>query len=183
MFSENKILFEEENPVLLQRMTSKWIAHDVPACTFSQALDLNGGYIQRLNLGSCKAANGQPVDYYGFTLSADSLVLAVMTSSDVDGFLTLYDSVGNVVRTDDNSYGGIDPLLVLVTGPGEATDDLWATEVVLQGPVDQQVLALARDIGNRLEGAVEPLVQADGQRLDASGRRLVRGPGCHEMER
>jgi len=94
------------------RLTSKFTAHDVPACTYTQALDLNGGYIQRLNLGGCKAANGQPVDYYGFTLSADSLVLAVMTSSDVDGFLTLYDSSGSVVRTDDNSYGGIDPLIV-----------------------------------------------------------------------
>jgi hypothetical protein len=94
------------------RLTSKFTAHDVPACTYTQALDLNGGYIQRLNLGGCKAANGQPVDYYGFTLSADSLVLAVMTSSEVDGFLTLYDSAGNVVRTDDNSYGGIDPLIV-----------------------------------------------------------------------
>ncbi len=30
----------------------------------------------------------------------------------MDGFLTLYDSSGNVLRTDDNSYGGIDPLIV-----------------------------------------------------------------------
>jgi serine protease Do len=94
------------------RLNSKFTAHDLPACTYSQALDLNGGYIQKLNLGSCKAANGQPVDYYGFTLSADSLVLAVVTSSDVDGFLTLYDASGNIVRTDDNNYGGMDPLIV-----------------------------------------------------------------------
>jgi hypothetical protein len=94
------------------RLTSKFTAHDIPACTFTQALELNGGYIQRLNLGGCKAANGQPVDYYGFTLSVDSLVLAVMTAREVDGFLTLYDSSGSVVRTDDNSYGGINPLIV-----------------------------------------------------------------------
>ena len=62
--------------------------------------------------GSCTGANGQPVDYYAFTLSADSLVLAVMTSSEVDGYLTLYDSSGNVVRSDDSSYGGNDPLIV-----------------------------------------------------------------------
>ncbi len=64
------------------RLTSRFVAHDIPACGYTQALDLNGGYIQRLNPASCKAANGQPVDYYGFTLSADSLVLAVMTSSE-----------------------------------------------------------------------------------------------------
>ena len=48
----------------------------------------------------------------GFTLSADSLVLAVMTSSEVDGYLTLYDAAGNVLRSDDNSYGCNDPLIV-----------------------------------------------------------------------
>ena len=50
------------------------------------------------------------MDYYSFTLSTDSLVLAVMTSSEVDGYLTLYDSNGHVVRSDDSSYGSNDPL-------------------------------------------------------------------------
>jgi hypothetical protein len=36
----------------------------------------------------------------------------VVTSSEVDGHLTLLDSAGNVLRTDDNSYGGMDPLIV-----------------------------------------------------------------------
>jgi hypothetical protein len=94
------------------RLSSKFSAHDVPACGFTQAIDLNGGYIQRLGAASCKGADGQPVDYYGFTLSADSLVLGVVTSSEVDGYLTLLDSSGNALRTDDNSYGGIDPLIV-----------------------------------------------------------------------
>ena len=92
------------------QLTAKFTAHDIPACTFAQSLDLNGGYIQRLGPRSCIGVNGQPVDYYTFTLSADSLVLAVMTSSEVDGYLTLYDSNGNVVRSDDSSYGSNDPL-------------------------------------------------------------------------
>jgi Bacterial pre-peptidase C-terminal domain len=94
------------------QLTSKFTAHDIPACTFTQALDLNGGYIQRLGPASCRAANGQPVDYYGFTLSADSLVLAVMTSREVDGYLTLYGAAGNPVRSDDNGYGAFDPLII-----------------------------------------------------------------------
>ena len=94
------------------RLASKFTAHDVPPCTFTQAIDLNGGYIQRLNAASCKGADGQPVDYYGFTLSADSLALAVVTSSAVDAFLTLFDSSGNPLRSDDNGYIGIDPLIV-----------------------------------------------------------------------
>src|SRR5260370_10955810 len=94
------------------QLTAKFTAHDIPACTFAQSLDLNGGYIQRLGSRSCTGANGQPVDYYTFTLSADALVLAVMTSSEVDGYLTLYDSRGNQVRGDDNSYGSNDPLIV-----------------------------------------------------------------------
>ena len=92
--------------------TTRFTAHDIPACTFAQSLDLNGGFIQRLGPRSCTGANGQPVDYYTFTLAADTLVLAVMTSSEVDGYLTLYDGNGNVVRNDDNSYGSNDPLIV-----------------------------------------------------------------------
>jgi hypothetical protein len=92
--------------------TTRFTAHDIPACTFAQSLDLNGGFIQRLGPRSCIGANGQPVDYYTFTLAADALVLAVMTSSEVDGYLTLYDASGNVLRNDDNSYGSNDPLIV-----------------------------------------------------------------------
>jgi Bacterial pre-peptidase C-terminal domain len=94
------------------QLTSKFTAHDIPSCTFAQSLDLNGGFIQRLGPQSCTGANGQPVDYYSFTLAVDSLVLAVMTSSEVDGYLTLYDANGNAVRSDDNTYGSNDPLIV-----------------------------------------------------------------------
>jgi hypothetical protein len=94
------------------RATSAFTAHDIPGCTFAQSIDLNGGYIQRLGPASCRGANGQPVDYYTFTLSVDSLVLAVMTSSELDGYLTLYDSNGTALRSDDNSYGAADPLIV-----------------------------------------------------------------------
>ncbi len=97
------------------QLTAKFTAHDIPTCTFAQSLDLNGGYIQRLGSRSCTGANGQPVDYYTFTLSADAPVLAVMTSSEVDGYLTLYDVNGNRVRSDDNTYGSNDPLIVKST--------------------------------------------------------------------
>ena len=93
-------------------LSSKFTAHDIPACSFAQSLDLNGGFIQRLGPRSCTGANGQPVDYYTFTLAVDSLVLAVMTSGELDGYLTLYDAGGNVVRSDDNTYGSNDPLIV-----------------------------------------------------------------------
>jgi len=92
--------------------TTKFTPHDIAPCTYTQTLDLNGGFIQRLGPNSCRGANGQPVDWYSFALGVDSLVLAVMTSSEVDGFLTLYDSSGNIVRWDDNSYGSSDPLIV-----------------------------------------------------------------------
>jgi hypothetical protein len=101
------------------QLSAKFAAHDIPACTFAQALDLNGGFIQRLGARSCTGANGQPVDYYSFTLPADTLVLAVMTSSEVDGYLMLYDAAGNVVRNDDNTYGSNDPLIVQYLRAGD----------------------------------------------------------------
>jgi tyrosinase len=35
-----------------------------------------------------------------------------MTSSQLDGYLTLYDSGGSILRSDDNSYGSADPLII-----------------------------------------------------------------------
>jgi hypothetical protein len=93
-------------------LTSQFAAHDIPPCTYVQPLDINGGYVQRLGIGSCRDTNGQPVDYYQFVLPSGGVVAAVMTSSQVDGYLTLIDSTGKVLRTDDNSYGSSDPLIV-----------------------------------------------------------------------
>jgi hypothetical protein len=98
------------------QLTSQFAAHSIPDCTYVQTLDINGGYIQNLGPGSCRGANGQPVDYYQFTLPSDGVVAAVMTSSEVDGYLTLLDASGKPLRSDDNSYTGngtgADPLIV-----------------------------------------------------------------------
>jgi hypothetical protein len=94
------------------QLSSQFAAHNIPDCAYVQPLDINGGYIQRLGPGSCRGANGQPVDYYQFTLPSGGVVAAVMTSSEVDGYLTLLDSSGKPLRSDDNSYTGTDPLIV-----------------------------------------------------------------------
>jgi hypothetical protein len=84
----------------------------IAPCTYAQPLTLNGGYIQMLGPGSCTGANGQPLDQYQFTLPNDATIAAVMTSSQVDAYLALTDTSGNVLRSDDNSYGYNDPLIV-----------------------------------------------------------------------
>jgi len=94
------------------QLTSAFTPHEIPACAYVQPLDINGGYIQKLGARSCHDANGQPVDYYEFTLPSDSVVAAVLTSSEIDGHLTLTDAAGNFLRSDDNSYGPRDPLIV-----------------------------------------------------------------------
>jgi hypothetical protein len=94
------------------QLNSQFAAHAIPDCTNVQTLDINGGYIQNLGPGSCRGANGQAVDYYQFTLPADGVVAAVMTSSEADGYLTLLDSSGQPLRSDDNSYTANDPLIV-----------------------------------------------------------------------
>jgi hypothetical protein len=87
-------------------------AHDLASCAPPQMLDINGGYVQRLGPNSCRGAAGQPVDYYSFTLSGAATVAAFMTSVEVDGYLSLQDQDGNQLRSDDNSYGDGDPLIV-----------------------------------------------------------------------
>jgi hypothetical protein len=94
------------------QLTGSFTAREIPACAAPQPLDINGGYIQRLGAASCRAANGAPVDYYEFTLPAEAVTAMIMTSSDLDGHLTLTDSTGAVLRSDDDSYGFADPLMI-----------------------------------------------------------------------
>jgi hypothetical protein len=100
------------------QLTSKLAAHDLAACGYVQALDRNGGYVKRLSSFSCRGANGAPVDLFEFTMPVDGTAAMVLTSSEVDGLLTLLDSDGNVLRTDDNSYGYGDPLIVQYLAAG-----------------------------------------------------------------
>jgi hypothetical protein len=95
------------------QMTSQWAAHDLTACSYVQAMSSDSGYVHRLGAGSCDGANGQPLDLYQFTLGADGMVAAFMTSSEVNGFLTLQDATGTFLRSDLNSYDGLrDPMIV-----------------------------------------------------------------------
>jgi len=94
------------------QMSSQFTPNDIPACSAVQALDINGGYVQQLGVPGCTGTNGQPVDYYQFTLPSDGVVAAFMTSSDVAGLLTLTDSSGNALRADTSSYAPGDPMIV-----------------------------------------------------------------------
>jgi hypothetical protein len=100
------------------QLTTKLTPHDLAACGYVQAVDSNGGYVKRLSSFSCRGANGAPLDLFEFTMPADGTAAMVVTSSEMDGYLTLLDSSGNVLRTDDNSYGYGDPLIVQYLAAG-----------------------------------------------------------------
>jgi hypothetical protein len=94
------------------QLTANFSAHALTPCTYVQPVDNNGGYIADLGEGSCPGPNGQPMDLYQFTLPSAGVVLAVMTSSQVEGHLTLTDQFGNVLRSDEDSYAPNDPLII-----------------------------------------------------------------------
>ena len=94
------------------QVVSTFTPNGIPPCTFALPLNVSSSYIQNLGSSGCIGANGEPVDYYGFTLPSDSVVAAIMTSIDVDGYLTLTDSAGNYLRSDNDSYGANDPMIV-----------------------------------------------------------------------
>lgn len=94
------------------QLTSSFTPHDVTPCGTPVPLVLNGTYYQMLGLGTCRDTNGQPLDLFSFTLPVDGVIASVVASSDIDGFLTLTDSSGNVLRRDDNTYGNKNPLIV-----------------------------------------------------------------------
>jgi hypothetical protein len=86
--------------------------HALAVCASPQNLALNSGFIGSLGSGSCSGQDGQPVDWYQFTTASDGDVALFMTSTAVDAYLTLTDASGNVLRRDDNSYGGTDAMIV-----------------------------------------------------------------------
>jgi hypothetical protein len=94
--------------------TFRWQAtpHEPSPCPGAQRMELNGAFVGVFGAASCKGPNGQPIDYYQFTTPAEGTVAAVMTSTAIDGFLTLQTAEGAPLRWDDNSYGGFDPLVV-----------------------------------------------------------------------
>jgi hypothetical protein len=107
--------------------------HALAPCTQVQKLDLNSAFVGVFGSGSCKAANGQPADYYQFTTPADGTVAAVMQSQVIDAFLTLENVDGTPLRWDDNSYGGTDAFVVQFL-PGQTYRlEARATDAVTSG--------------------------------------------------
>lgn len=87
-------------------------ARTIPPCAGPQTLALNSAFMGALGANSCAGPDGQPADWYQFTVPADGTVALFMTSTNVDSYLTLLDSQANVLRRDDNSYGGSDSMIV-----------------------------------------------------------------------
>jgi len=100
------------------QLTSNFTEQAPTPCTYIQPLDSNGGYIADLGEGSCQGPNGQPLDLYQFTLDQAGVVLAVMTSNQVNGRLTLTDQYGNFLRSDENSYAPGDPAIIQYLAAG-----------------------------------------------------------------
>lgn len=93
-------------------LSSRFTAHEIAPCSRVEKLEVNTGAVRTLGFTPCRAQNGQPEDYYEFTLAAPGSVAIVVSSTIIDAFVTLSDASGAVLRTDDNSYGGYDALLV-----------------------------------------------------------------------
>ena len=93
-------------------LTPGFTAQAIPACTQIPQLSLGVGYVQNLGVPGCTGTDGQPVDWYQFTLAADSVIAATMTANEVVGFLTLTDANGSFLRSDRDSYACNDPLIV-----------------------------------------------------------------------
>jgi Bacterial pre-peptidase C-terminal domain len=116
------------------QLSSDFTAHPIQTCTTASTLALNGTYYEYLGASGCRGVNGQPVDLYQFTLPADGVIASVIASSDIDGFLTLMDSAGNVLRTDDNTYGNGDPLIVQTLPAGTYQLAARAAQATPGGP-------------------------------------------------
>ena len=93
------------------QLTTAFAAHDIPACSDVQPLDINGGYIQMLGPAGCRDADGQPMNC---TFHA-ALGRSGAGGHDVERRrrpAAPHGRRGNVLRTDENSYSPNDPMIV-----------------------------------------------------------------------
>ncbi len=63
-------------------------------------------------------AFGGGAEYFSFDVQEELLILANMTSSEIDSVLTLYDQEGNIIASNDDDGFTTDALLVALVGPG-----------------------------------------------------------------
>jgi len=82
------------------------------ACPGARILAVNSALVANLGEGTCRGPDGQPLDPYQFTLPSQGVVALFMTSSDVDSYLSLSDSLGSILRRDDDSYGAPDAMIL-----------------------------------------------------------------------
>lgn len=81
------------------------------------------GYIQNAQLGpsSCAGKDGRIADYYQFTLSSPSAQGVFMLSPNLPPYVTVYQSDGTPLRSDQNSYAGNNAALVQYLPAGTYT--------------------------------------------------------------
>jgi hypothetical protein len=75
----------------------------------------SGGFNQgsaTLGVGTCRGADGQPLDTYEFATTSAGVVGIFMISQQLDSYLYLTDTQGNVLRRDDDSYGYPDAMIL-----------------------------------------------------------------------
>ncbi len=150
------------------QLTATFSPAAISPCLQGQPLALNSGYLQALGMGACVGANGQAVDLYQFTMPSPGVANTVMTSSQVSGFLTLTDSSGNVLRSDQDSYSPNDPFIVQYLPAGAY--QLWARDAA-NAVGGQYLMSLLGALGPRPPfcGPIGPLALGD----NASGNLTI----------
>jgi hypothetical protein len=126
-------------------LSSRVSAHDIPPCTRLEKMSVNTGVVRQLGFTPCRAANGQPEDYYEFTLPSAGTIAAVLSAPLVDIFVTLTDASGAVLRTDDNSYGSGDAILIEYLDAGTYRLAVRAAQTSSGGAYELDLLHRAGD--------------------------------------
>ena len=86
-------------------------AKPMPACDAPIAVALNTGYINLFGRNNCVTPDGRTTDLYEFTLPADGMTALVMTSSTVEGVLSLLAPGGKLIRWNRGGYVGNNPAI------------------------------------------------------------------------
>jgi hypothetical protein len=88
-------------------------------CAPLMTLSTPGSVSAQTSFTSCTWYDNTFADVYQITLSGTTQIFTIgAQSTDFDSFLVLMDSKGNFLAADDNSGGGLNPLIVQSLDPG-----------------------------------------------------------------
>ncbi|TGO03371.1 hypothetical protein PN36_07735 [Candidatus Thiomargarita nelsonii] len=145
----------------------------------TQAKVLSGTVSEKLETADFQLSTGQYLDVYTFQGEMDEGVNIGLKSSEFDSYLRILDSVGNVLRQNDDSGGGQDALIEDFVLPDSGQYFVWISSV-FAGGIGDYVLSFNDASQRRIKTKdnIKLVLSHTGKKLRGKGEPFANSSRC-----